>query len=590
MQPKPRSNLARLYRAIWHFAAGSRHLVVAFFALLFGAQLARLAVPYFFGAAVNALQDTRAQDVRSATTALLLMLGAGVLGWLLHGPGRVVERFAALKIRERFSDAVYAKLMRLPMGWHEAHHSGETIQRIGKANLALFAFAQHQYTYLQNLVGLFGPLIALFVISAPVGLAAVAAYAVLGAIVLRLDRTMARLINDENSAERRYSAELVDSLGNVGTVLTLRLEEATRTAMAHRLHAVFAPLRRNIVVNETKWLTIELFGQILRVALVALYAWLEWRSAGVIMVGTAVMVYQYSQQIGDVVGSFANQWQDIVRNGTDLSGADEIFDAAERRGSGGHVPDDWKEIRVDGLRFYHPNRRRAVPTLDDVTITLRRGDRIALVGESGSGKSSLMRVLSGLYEANAVRFHIDGVVHAELADLRSATTLIPQDPEIFENTVGHNVTMGVEVAEEEVHRACDLARLTPIVEGLPHGLDTPIVERGGNLSGGQKQRLALARGILAARSSSIIMLDEPTSSLDPATEAEVYGNLLAEFPEACVISSIHRLHLLPRFGTIVYMADGRILDLGTLDELVERQPRFRELWEKATAGGHTRAA
>ncbi|WP_448192307.1 ABC transporter ATP-binding protein [Azospirillum sp. sgz301742] len=590
MKPKPRSNLVTLYRALWHFAAGSRRLVVTFFALLLGAQFARLAVPYFFGAAVNALQDTRAQDIRAATTALLLMLGAGVLGWLLHGPGRVVERFAALKIRERFSDAVYAQLMRLPMGWHETHHSGETIQRIGKANLALFSFAQHQYTYLQNLVGLFGPLAALFVISVPVGLAAIAAYAVLGAIVLRLDRTMARLIDDENRAERRYSAELVDSLGNVGTVLTLRLEEATRSAMAHRLHAVFAPLRRNIVLNEAKWLTIELFGQILRVGLVALFAWLEWRHAGVIMVGTAVMVYQYSQQIGDVVGSFANQWQDIVRNGTDLSGADEIFDAEERRGSGGHVPEGWREIRVDGLRFYHPNRRRAVPTLDDVSITLRRGDRIALVGESGSGKSSLMRVLSGLYEANAVRFCIDGEAHPELVDLRSVTTLIPQDPEIFENNVAHNVTMGIEVGEAEIRRACDLARLTPIVESMPHGLETPIVERGGNLSGGQKQRLALARGILAAKSSSIIMLDEPTSSLDPATEAEVYGNLLAEFPDACIISSIHRLHLLPRFTTIVYMADGRILDLGGLDELVHRQPQFRALWEKATAGARTHVA
>jgi len=587
---KTRRGLLRLYGALWQFAEGSRHLVVLFFALLIGAQLARLAVPYFFGQAVNALQDTRAQDIRAAGMALLLMLAAGVIGWLLHGPGRVVERFTALKIRERFSDAVYAKLMRLPMGWHETHHSGETIQRVGKANLALFGFAQNQWTYLRNAVGLFGPLVALFAISPPVGLAAVAAYAVLGTIVLRLDRTMARLIDDENVAERRYSAEMVDSLGNVGTVLTLRLEEATRRAMMGRLHAVFAPLRRNIVVNEAKWLTIELFGQVLRVGLVAFYAWLEWRSAGVIMVGTAVMVYQYSEQIGDVVGSFATQWQDIVRSGTDLSGADEIFDAAERRGFGGHVPDGWREIRVEGLRFHHPNRRSAAPTLDDVSITLHRGDRIALVGESGSGKSSLMRVLSGLYEAGSVRFRIDGQDQPDLVDLRSAATLIPQDPEIFENTVLLNVTMGIDHSAEAVRRACDLARLTPILDAMPQGLDTRIVERGGNLSGGQKQRLALARGILAAKTSSIIMLDEPTSSLDPATEAQVYGNLMAEFPDACVISSIHRLHLLPRFGTIVYMADGRILDIGPLADLIRRQPRFRALWEQATAEQHNREA
>jgi ATP-binding cassette subfamily B protein len=576
-----RQGLLKLYRALWHFAAGYRHYVVGFFALLMLAQVARLAVPYFFGQAVNALQDTRAQDIDQAALALGLMLAVAVVAWLMHGPGRVLERFTALKIRERFADEVYSKLMRLPMGWHETHHSGDTLQRVNKANNALFGFAQGQYTYLQNAVGLFGPLIALFAISLPVGAAAIAAYGVLGAIVLKLDRTMSQLIDDENIAERRYIAELVDSLGNIGTVLTLHLGEATRRAMAKRLHAVFAPLRRNIVVNEAKWCTIELFGQVLRVVLVGLYAWIEWRQAGVIMVGTAVMVYQYSQQTGDVVSSFATQWQDIVRAGTDLSGADEIFDAVERRGSGGVVPPDWREIRVEGLTFFHPNRRNPAPTLDDVSIALRRGERIALVGESGSGKSSLMRVLSGLYDPERVHFVVDDRPHPELVDLGSATTLIPQDPEIFETTVRGNVVMGLDYTEEEIARACDLARLSPVVEAMPHGLETQIVERGSNLSGGQKQRLALARGILAAKSSSLIMLDEPTSSLDPSTEARVYANMMALFPDACILSTIHRLHLLPRFDRVIYMADGRVVDAGTVRDLVKRQPRFRDLWNEA---------
>lgn len=577
--------LLKLYAALWRFAVGSRHLVVAFFALLVVAQVIRLAMPYLFGQAVNALQDTRAQDIVAAAEALGLMLGACVIAWLLHGPGRILERFTAIRIRERFADAIYGKLMRLPMGWHETHHSGETLQRIGKANGALSAFSQNQFIYLQNAVGLFGPLIALFAISTPVGSAAILGYGLLGAVLVRLDGTMARLIAAENRAERRYTAELVDSLGNVGTVLTLRLGDATRQALARRLRDVFGPLRRNIVVNEAKWCVLELLGQVTRLGLVALYGWIEWRSQGVIMVGTAVMVHQYAQQVGDVVGTFANQWQDIVRNGTDLAGADEILEASDRRGSGVAVPEDWREIRVSGLTFHHPNRRDPAPTLDDVALSIRRGERIALVGESGSGKSSLMRVLAGLYDADRAAFEADGRAQPGLADLAATATLIPQDPEIFENTVAHNVTMGIDHAEQDIRRACDLACLTPILAAMPQGLDTPIVERGGNLSGGQKQRLALARGILAARSSSVLMLDEPTSSLDPATEARVYTNLMAEFPDACIISSIHRLHLLPRFDRVVYMAKGRIVDMGTVRELVHRQPRFRDLWTEAM-GGH----
>jgi ABC-type bacteriocin/lantibiotic exporter with double-glycine peptidase domain len=118
-----------------------------------------------------------------------------------------------------------------------------------------------------------------------------------------------------------------------------------------------------------------------------------------------------------------------------------------------------------------------------------------------------------------------------------------------------------------------------VIARLPAGLNSEITERGLNMSGGQKQRLALARGILASRDSSLIMLDEPTSSMDPMTEARIYDNLLAEFPDACIASSIHRLHLLNRFDTIVWMADGKVVDMGSLAELLNRQPAFRTLWQ-----------
>jgi ABC-type multidrug transport system fused ATPase/permease subunit len=108
-----------------------------------------------------------------------------------------------------------------------------------------------------------------------------------------------------------------------------------------------------------------------------------------------------------------------------------------------------------------------------------------------------------------------------------------------------------------------------------------VSERGVNLSGGQMQRLALARGVLAAGRSSMLLLDEPTSSIDPVTEALIYENLFAAFADACIVSSIHRLHLLPRFDVVVLMAEGRVVDAGPLAGLLARQPALRAMCEGA---------
>jgi ABC-type multidrug transport system fused ATPase/permease subunit len=587
IQPPPSAHSAAsqpgiigLYKTFWRHAAGNRPLVAVFLSLLFLAQAVRLAIPWYFGEAVNALQTAGTQDVALAGWNMAMMFGACVLAWSMHGPGRVLERFMAVRIREKFADALYAKAVALPLRWHESHHSGETIQRMAKSTHALFGFSQNQFIYLQNGVSLIGPLAALCLVSAATGAAAVIGYVLIFAILIRFDRIMVHLLHEENRYERRYNAELIDCLGNISTVLTLRLQAATRSAVATRLAAVFAPLRRGVIINEAKWCAIDLLNNGIRCGLVVLYAWLAWRGEGVILLGTAIMVHQYSQQIGNVVGSMATNWQELVRYQADIGSADEIMAALPRPSSSAlAVPDDWREIRIDGLDFSHAGRRGHTPTLSGVSLVLKRGGRIAFVGESGSGKSTLLRILAGLYEAERITIAIDNAARPDLRDLAPLATLVPQDPEVFEGTLTQNITMGIPWEASAVERACELACLAPVIARLPAGLETEITERGLNMSGGQKQRLALARGILASRGSSLIMLDEPTSSMDPMTEARIYDNLLAEFPDACIVSSIHRLHLLNRFDTIVWMADGKVIDMGSLEDLLTRQPSFRTLCE-----------
>lgn len=572
--------MRELYRALWRFAAGKRHLLFVSTTLLTLAEVSRLAIPWLAGQAINTIQREGTDGLPRAGMLMAAVFGVSVAAWCLHGPGRFVERSVAVRVRETLSDTLFRRLVGLPLAWHETHHSGETLHRVDRTTQALTGFAQNQFVYLQNVVSLVGPVVALALLSWQTGLAAAAGYALIGIVILRFDAAMMRLADAENRGERRYSAALVDFLGNVGTVLALRLQQAAAKLLGERLVAVFEPLKRSIVVNESKWASVDLANVALWCSLVALYAWLAQRGDGTLLLGNVFMVYQYAQQAGGVVVSIAANYQQFARYQVDYASAAPIWDAAPPppRASG---IDRWSALDVRDLAFTHARRRGSGPSLEVAQLALRRGERIALVGPSGAGKSTLMRALAGLYAPDRVRIEVDGAARADLADLASIATLVPQDAEVFEGTLRENLAFGAPVDDAAVASAISIAGLGPLVASLPSGLDTPIAERGANFSGGQKQRIALARGLLAARDSTLVLLDEPTASLDPVSEAEVYAALDRERPDACVVSSIHRLHLLPRFDRVVLMADGAIVDDGTLAALLERSALMRSLWREA---------
>jgi ATP-binding cassette, subfamily B, bacterial len=568
----PTGSLAKLYATLWRHAEGRRRQVVLFVVLLVMAQAVRLTIPWFFGEAVNALQERGMEGITRARNDLLLMLAAVGVAWTMHGPARILERFTALLVRERFADALHVKALALPVRWHEQHHSGETLHRMTKATTSLSSFAQSQFIYLQNTVSVLGPIAALFLVSWATGAAAMAGYTAIGYFVVRIDAFMVRLVREENRAERRYNSALIDCLGNIPTVLTLRLQDAMRKMLRSRLLEVFAPLRRNIVFNEVKWGGIDLLNGGMRTGLVALYAWLEWRQRGTISVGTAVMVHQYSQQVGNVVANMAMHWNDLVRQKTEVADVDPILTSPARPLDISAVPEAWREIRVEGVRFVHPRAAAGRPSLEDVSVELRRGRRIALIGASGAGKSSLLRVLAGLVDAERVSITVDGRLHPQLKHLGAVSVLLPQDPAVFESSVRENVTMGLPYRQTDIERACELAGFTSVIAQLPQGWSTLISERGVNLSGGQKQRLALARALLAAKDVGLVLLDEATSSVDASTEAEIYDRLTSAFAGACIVSSVHRLHLLGRFDTVILMEHGRVIDSGAPDEVKQRRP------------------
>jgi ABC-type multidrug transport system fused ATPase/permease subunit len=592
------SGLLFLYKHLWAYTHGRRGTFLAAMLLLVIAQCVLLAVPYFAGRAINTLQAEGAAGIGQAGLWLALVIGATAVSWLFHGPGRLLERNVALEVRDRIAVGLFDRLLVLPLAWHDKNHSGITAHRIQQSSSALSAFAQSQFIYLGSAVRLIGPMVALWLLHPIVGVSAIVGFVVISVSVLAFDRAMIRLAHRENDAERRYSAALLDALSNITSLFALRQARAMKDLLQRRLDAIFQPRRRSIVVNEAKWCTVDISSKALSCVLVALFAWLAVRHAGggvaqkTIMLGSLYMVWEYASQAGGVISAFASHFQTFARQHADFASADPIL-AAEVKAVQSTDSEllqpsspDSEHYVVRDLVFSHPSVRGERPTLDRVSVTLQQGRRYALIGSSGSGKSTLLRVLAGLYEAE--RIVVDRrsgptimTPSAAAQMLRNNVTLIPQDAEVIEGSLAENLalcsTHHGSPSQAQFAAAMDAACVTDFIAPGEEGLTTAVMEKGANWSGGQRARIALARGVLAAADSNLVLFDEPTAALDSRTEARVYDNLFATLQDACIVSSIHRLHLLDRFDEVIVMHEGRVVAQGPAPLLAATSPDFRQL-------------
>ncbi|MFT3719592.1 ABC transporter ATP-binding protein [Pseudorhodoferax sp.] len=573
--PTTPSHAAReLYAALWRHAEGARGQLAGAMALLGGAQLVRLAMPWLAAQAINALQrgqlETSAQWIGG-------LMAVYLASWLMHGPGRVLERNVAVRVREQLADRLYQRIAGAPLAWHGEQHSGELQHRVHQASRALADFAQNQFVYLQNVVNFFGPLVALTLLSASSGALALAGYVLIAGVILRFDRALMLLARQENDADRRYVAALVDFIGNAGTVIGLRLAAASRALMHLRMRAVSGPLRRATIVGEGKWFTVDILGLLLTWALVVLYVWQTRTPGEAVLLGGVFMIYQYAQQTAGVIGSMAGNFQSFARMHTDYRSAEPLLSAPQRAGEAAEALDAdarWQRLALRGLDWRFAGGGSRGSGLQAVDLDLARGTRVALVGPSGGGKSTLLRVLAGLYPPAGGQLLLDGQPQP-WARLRRLATLLPQESEVFEASVRENLAFGLPREDAELQAAIHASAFDEVLAGLHGDLDQPLTERGANLSGGQRQRLCLARGVLAARGSSLLLLDEPTSALDPATEARVLDRIAAAVPDACLVASVHRMSLLPHFDQVVLMEAGRVRDAGPREEVLARQPQLR---------------
>ncbi|NJL35411.1 MAG: ABC transporter ATP-binding protein [Leptolyngbyaceae cyanobacterium RM2_2_4] len=233
------------------------------------------------------------------------------------------------------------------------------------------------------------------------------------------------------------------------------------------------------------------------------------------------------------------------------------------------------EIRFKHVWFgYKPDEY----VLRDLDFTIRPGEKVALVGPTGAGKSSIIRLLCRLYEINRGQILLDNVDVREMpqAELRRRMAVILQDGFLFAGDVKSNIALGETYSIEQVKAAAEQTNVASFIEQLPEGYDTPLRERGTNLSGGQKQLLAFARA--AIRNPPILVLDEATANLDVGTEAMIQQALDKLLVGRTAIIIAHRLSTIRKVDRILVLKQGRLVESGSHDELLEQGGLYASLY------------
>ncbi|WP_257973911.1 ABC transporter ATP-binding protein [Vibrio parahaemolyticus] len=233
------------------------------------------------------------------------------------------------------------------------------------------------------------------------------------------------------------------------------------------------------------------------------------------------------------------------------------------------------DVKIEHVDFSYNNENKV---LDDLSLHIPAGKKVALVGASGGGKSTLIQLLIGVYRQNAgsIRFNDELTEDIGFEVIRDKIAVVLQQPILFNDTLRHNLTLGGHFDEMSLWRALEVAQLQDVIEQLNHGLDTQIGRNGIRLSGGQRQRLAIARMVLS--NPQFVILDEATSALDTATEAALHKALTEFLRGRTTLIVAHRLSAVKQADLIYVLEDGKVTQTGTHGELVEQEGLYQTLY------------
>jgi ABC-type multidrug transport system fused ATPase/permease subunit len=545
--------------------------------LAIGSQAAAVVMAFLTG---EGLQKAATGGSSEAIWWIALgILAAGLVRALLMMGRRLISGRQALGVEFDMRNGLYAKLQRLSFGFYDRHQTGQLMSRATVDLQAVRFFLGYGLIFFfQHITTIVGVTAVMYVANWRLALAATAITPLIVIVAYRYSTVSHPILRDVQQKMADVATVAEESIVGVHVVKSFAQEGTEGRKFAGRSEAVFD---QSVEANRQRALYVPLLSFLPLVG-----------QAIVLLVGGRMVVN------GDLtLGSFIffnvlvvmlvmplrmlGMWIGQAQRAT--ASGERIFEVMDEPEEVTDLPDAVDlppgdgRVRFDRVSFGYDLER---PVLRDVDLELQPGRTVALIGHTGSGKTTLATLVPRFYDTAAGTVTVDGldVRKVKLVSLRRQIGIVAQDPFLFSDTVRENIAFGrPDASQEEIEEAARLAQAHDFVVALPEGYDTVIGERGITLSGGQRQRIAIARALLL--DPRILILDDATASVDATTEAKIRLGLRQAMRNRTTIIIAHRLSTLALADELVVLDRGRIVARGTHEDLIQRSPVYREIYE-----------
>lgn len=551
---------------------------------MFGVLACTLAVPLLLKTAIDSA-------IIPGDTRLLLLITAAVVGIGIAAIGLSrVETYLTGWVGERVLNDLrvdlFAHMQRLSLGYFERQRTGVLISRLTNDVEALQQLVTDGLTStVRNVLTLVVAGGILLVLDFRLALATIVVFPVMAILTFVFRGQSARAYGQMRSRLALVTAALQEDLNGIRVIQAYRREQASRAQIAE-LNASYRDANHGTVTSSGWYFpTVEILAAIATCIVFGYggYLYVE----GDIEIGVLVAFIGYLASFFDPVQQLSQVYNTFLAGSAAL---DKILDVMDDEPTLVDAPDATPigeitgAVRFDDVRFgYVPER----PVIDGLDLTVAAGQTVALVGHTGAGKSTIIKLLARFYDPQAGRIAIDGrdLRTVTMASLREQIAIVPQEGFLFNGTIHENIAFGrPDATRAEVEAAAREVGADRFIEALPHGYDERVQERGSRLSIGQRQLIAFARALLV--DPRLLILDEATSSVDIQTEAGIEEALQRLLAGRTAFVVAHRLSTIRNADLIVVLEHGRVVEVGSHDELLAHEGRYRALygdWAEAVA-------